>query len=712
MKKNEEKQLDFFWSAKNQQEKLADSKSSNVNVYIGPIAKVAIDAPIDKIYSFSVPEEFINVLKPGMAVEVPIGRGERRYKGFCLEISQTEWKGTLKPIIRIIDERILFNDKIAELANWLSEYYVSPPGMSISCAIPAAVKKAVKATRAKPYIISQPIREPDFALNDDQENALKYINNSIEKKNFEAILLHGVTASGKTEIYIRAVKNLLKDGRGAIYLVPEIALTAQMIYRLAERFENVAVMHSGLTDAQRRATWQAIAAGDIALVLGTRSAIFAPVKNLGLIIVDEEQEPSFKNMQSPRYNARDLAIKRAQIENIPIVLGSATPSLETFYNSKHRSDWHYLWLGKRIANLPMPDVEIVDMYQEHRERKGVHLLSRVLEAKIEETLQTGKQIILLLNRRGHSGYVFCPKCGYVIHCPNCKTRMVYHRTSNRLLCHHCSAKLAVPDKCDRCGGTMNKFGLGTQRLEDELTRKFPNAKLARMDMDSMKKSAEYEKILSDFAKGDMDILLGTQMIAKGLDFPNVSLVGVICADIALSMPDFRAGERTFQLLAQVAGRAGRADYAGSVVVQSYNLSDPAIQSALKHDYHQFAKKEMYLRKKLFLPPFTRLARIVIQHTKSTNAHNLAKELTKELQQKIAENISKNGDNKSNSQSVSIIGPNPATLFRLRNRYRYQILIRCASATAMLNFFKIVRQDKNINLFRKEFIIDIDPVDLM
>ncbi len=698
MKKNEEKQLDFPWSQRNDTQA---ERAKPSTVYVGYIAQIAVDAPLDKIYSYSVPDELAETLKPGMMVEVPIGRSERKYKGFCLKISKSKWKGTLKPIIRIIDERTLFDEKIAELTDWLSKYYVCPPGLAISCAIPASVKKTVKSTRIKPYIISRPYREPTFQLNDDQEKALMYINRLVNNKKFETVLLHGVTASGKTEIYIRAIRNLMKVGRGAIYLVPEIALTAQMIYRLAERFENIAVLHSGLTEAQRRATWQAISEGKISLVIGTRSAVFAPVKNLGLIVIDEEQEPSFKNIQSPRYNTRDLAVKRAQLENIPIILGSATPSLETYYNSQHRSGWHYLWLPKRIADLPLPDVALVDMYQEHKERKGVHLLSRLLEAKINETLHAGKQIILLLNRRGHSGYVFCPRCGYVVHCPNCKTRMVYHKSANRLLCHHCSIKLPVPEKCDRCGGTMNKFGIGTQRLEEELERKFPGVKLVRMDTDSMKRTDNYEKTLSDFANGDMNILLGTQMIAKGLDFPNVSLVGVICADIALSMPDFRAGERTFQLLAQVAGRAGRADHAGSVVVQSYNLSDPAIQSALNHDYHQFAKKEMYLRKKLSLPPFSRLTRIIIQHTRMTAAQNIARQLAQQFQE-YAEKY----------KDISVIGPNPAVITRLRGKYRFQILIRCPSASVMMDFFTKLRNSSEINLFRKEVIIDVDPVDLL
>ncbi|MFA5865229.1 MAG: primosomal protein N' [Phycisphaerae bacterium] len=671
-------------------------------VHSGRIAQVALDAPLDKTYSYLVPSEMADKLQPGMLVEVPVSRSNRQYRAYVLKISEQNWSSSLKPILRILDDRVFFSSKLLELAQWLSDYYVSPIGLSLSSAIPSAIiNSAGKTLRTKPYIKELPREEPTFGLNDDQQKAMSQINRAVDAENFLVMLLHGVTASGKTELYIKAIQRILDQGKGAIYLVPEIALTAQMIQRLAQRFDKVAVLHSGLTVSQRRATWQAVAEGQVHVVIGTRSAVFAPVPKLGLIVVDEEQEPSYKNMQSPRFNTRDLAIKRAQIEGVPIILGSATPSLETYYNSQTNSAWVYLALPKRVADLPMPPVMLVDMQQEMFERKGVHLVSRLLESKIKDILDKGKQIMLLLNRRGFAGYVFCPSCKYVLVCPNCGTRMVYHKATDRAMCHHCSAKVNVPEKCDRCGHKMNKFGLGTQRVEEELHRKFPEMKLARMDQDSMTRSSDYEDTLKAFAEGQTDVLVGTQMIAKGLDFPNVALVGVLSADLALSLPDFRAGERTFQLLAQVGGRAGRADHAGLVVVQSYNLQDPAIQAALNHDYKRFADGELSIRKKLALPPFARLTRIVIQHAKITQVKTIGSEIARHLNE-IAKTV----------KGVFVIGPNPCVMGRLRNRYRYQILIKCATASIMKDFLTRARNDETFKLTRKEVIIDVDPVDLL
>ncbi len=668
----------------------------------GPIARVALDAPLDKVYSYIVPPEMKEIVKPGMLVEVPVGKSNRHYQAYTLTVSEESWPSSLKPILRILDERVLFSDKLLELAQWLAEYYVSPAGLAISSCIPSVIVNSVgKTLRTKPYIKELERNDPTFGLNDDQERAMKQIDHAVDAEKFVVMLLHGVTASGKTELYIKAIQRVLDQGKGAIYLVPEIALTAQMIQRLAQRFSKVAVLHSALTEAQRRATWQAVAQGQVHVVLGTRSAVFAPVPKLGLIVVDEEQEPSYKNMQSPRFNTRDLAIKRAQIEGVPIILGSATPSLESYHNSRTNPAWVYLSLPKRVADLPMPPVLLVDMQQEMFERKGVHLVSRLLEAKIKDTLQAGKQVMLLLNRRGFAGYVFCPSCKYVLLCPNCGTRMVYHKATDRAICHHCSARVDVAEKCDRCGHKMNKFGLGTQRVEEELQKKFPEMTLARMDQDSMSKPADYEEALKDFAEGKTSCLVGTQMIAKGLDFPNVSLVGVLSADMALSLPDFRAGERTFQLLAQVGGRAGRADHAGIVVVQSYNLQDPAIQAALHHDYRKFAEGELSIRRKLALPPFARLTRLVIQHSKVTLVKKIAEELGENLI-RIAESV----------KGVSVIGPNPCVMPRLRNRYRYQILIKCQNPSVMKDFLTRARNDESFKLLRPEVMIDVDPVDLL
>ncbi len=350
----------------------------------------------------------------------------------------------------------------------------------------------------------------------------------------------------------------------------------------------------------------------------------------------------------------------------------------------------------------MPEVTLVNMRQEAHERKGMHLLSRILEDRLEATLSAGKQAILLLNRRGYASYVFCPSCKYVLVCPNCGTNMVYHKQSDRALCHHCSAQTVVPQKCDRCGHKMSRFGLGTQRVEEELSRKFPQANIARMDSDVMTDAGKYEKTLGDFAARSLQILIGTQMIAKGLDFPGVALVGVISADMALSIPDFRASERTFQLLAQVAGRAGRADHAGLVIVQSYAINDPAIQAALKHDYQRFASHELQLRKKLMLPPFSRLLRIVLQHARITFVQREAPKLAEKLR-KLGQQL---------KLDMQLLGPSKCTIGRIRNKYRYHILLKFPKVQDMQQFMDHARTDGTINLSDRHLLIDVDPVDLL
>ncbi|NLX03516.1 MAG: primosomal protein N' [Phycisphaerae bacterium] len=666
------------------------------------VATVAVDVPLDRVYSYSVPDELKDQVRPGMLVQVPLGPRQARYQGFVLTVSQQEFTTTLKPILAVLDERVLFDAKLLELGRWLSDYYVCPPGTAMAAMIPSAVLEGKRSSRVKPYIREALQVEPTFGLNEEQERVLERMLSAVRAEGFSVLLVHGVTASGKTELYVRAIKEALAMGKSAIYLVPEIALTTQMIHRLAERFEKVAILHSGLTDAQRRETWYAVADGRVKVIIGTRSAIFAPAPDLGVIVVDEEHEPSYKNIQSPRFNTRDLAIKRAQLEGLPVILGSATPALESFHNAQHNPHWQYLSLPKRVADLPMPSVSLVDMQQEMFERKGVHLLSRLMESRIDETLKAGKQTILLLNRRGYASFVFCPSCKFVMTCPNCKMNMVYHKSSGKAACHRCSARLVVPEKCDRCGHKMNKFGLGTQRIEEELKTKFPDARIARMDTDVMTKPQDYERTLGDFAAGKTDILLGTQMIAKGLDFPNVALVGVVSADMTLSMPDFRAAERTFQLVAQVAGRAGRADHAGTVVVQSYSLSSPAIQSALRHDYLKFAKQELFIRRKLSLPPLGRITRIVIQDARLTQVQQIAKDLAVALQQLAQRQF----------RGIAVFGPNPCAISRIRSRYRQQLLIKAPTADLMRKFLARARADGLLDISVRQVQVDVDPVDLM
>jgi len=670
-----------------------------------PVAQVALDAPLDRLYSYAVGGEFVGRLKAGMRVAVPVGKANRRCEGFCVAVSPQPWQSTLKAISEIIDARVLVDEPLLQLGLWMSRYYACPPGRALAAMVPSGVKHAPARSRIADDQLSifrkTPV-EPAFELNSDQVQALQQIHRCIARGGFEVILLHGVTASGKTELYIRAIQQTLAAGRQAIYLLPEIALTTQMVQRVSDRFESVAVLHSALTEAQRRRTWEIIAEGKVGVIVGTRSAVFAPVPNLGLIVVDEEQEPSYRNLQSPRFNTRDVAIKRAQLQNVPIILGSATPSLESFHNSEHLPSWRRLVLPKRVAELPMPRVELIDMRHEVHERKGVHLLSRMLEHQLAQTLSAGRQAILLLNRRGYASYVFCPSCRFVLVCPNCGVNMVYHKQSNRAICHHCSARMIVPDKCDRCGARMSRFGLGTQRVEEELRKKFPQAAIARMDTDVMTDVGRYQQTLGDFAAGRLQVLVGTQMIAKGLDFPGVALVGVISGDLALSLPDFRAGERTFQLLAQVAGRAGRADHASLVIVQSYAVNDPSVQASLKHDYGRFAEHELSLRAKLMLPPFARLVRIVLQHARMTFIQAEAPKLAEKL-------LSLSHELKVDMQ---LLGPSPCPIARMRNRYRYHIVLKFPKVTHMLKFMDHARNAGVINLADKHLLVDVDPIDLL
>ncbi|MEO1236811.1 MAG: primosomal protein N', partial [Planctomycetota bacterium] len=471
-----------------------------------------------------------------------------------------------------------------------------------------------------------PTRPPE--LTPAQAEAVSRLAGSLDA-GFGVHLLHGVTGSGKTEVYLRVIDSLLHRDEtsaplpGVIVLVPEIALTPQTVGRFLARFPGggVAVLHSGLTAAQRHAQWRRIRDGEARVVVGARSAVFAPLPKVGLIVVDEEHESSYKQDQLPRYHARDVAIRRAQRAGCPVVLGSATPSLESWHNAAcDRAN--LVTLPDRVPGATLPDVELVDLAEERRERRGVHLLSRRLEALLQQNLDAGGQAILLLNRRGYANYLACPdhRCGWMMRCHHCDVTMVYHRDlgpasgGGVTRCHHCDAEQVLATACPECGRKVSVFGLGTQKVQAELERKFPGARLARMDADSMRTARDYQQTLDAFAAGQTDILLGTQMIAKGLDVPNVRLVGVVSGDTSLNFPDFRASERTFQLIAQVAGRAGRGEHRGRVVVQTFNPDDPAIRRAADHDYVGFAEEEIATRQAAGLPPVGRMARIVLRDT--------------------------------------------------------------------------------------------------
>jgi primosomal protein N' (replication factor Y) len=556
-------------------------------------------------------------------------------------------------------------------------------------------------------------------------NATGEIQSTISEPaaNHKMFLLHGVTGSGKTEIYLQAIAHALEQGKGAIVLVPEISLTPQTVERFKARFSSgklqtlVAVLHSHLSAGERHDEWHKIRQGRARIVIGARSAIFAPVEPLGLVIVDEEHEHTYKQEEAPRYHARDVAVMRGQMENAVVVLGSATPSLESYANCQ-RGKFGLLELRERVDNQKMPYVRVVDMRQAARGEKGPPIFSPQLKEAIHQRLEKGEQTILFLNRRGYSSSLQCPKCGYVANCPNCSITLTYHRADQKLCCHICGYVEKVPTVCpeEKCRNPQIRFaGLGTQKVEDVLTRLFPKARVSRMDADTMKRKDDYRRTLGDFRTGKIDILLGTQMIAKGLHFPNVTLVGIIFADMALHQPDFRAGERTFQLLTQVAGRAGRGDVEGEVFVQAFTPFHPSIQYARRHDFQGFFEQEMEFRQQLQYPPYSRVALLTLKGRSEEKVKFFADHLRRELEKVLqpaatAEKSAALPAEKNDFKDLIIAGPAPAPLLKAETYYRYQIMLRTRAMSKLsLQLAKIITPltlAEDITLS-----VDIDPVNL-
>jgi len=518
-------------------------------------------------------------------------------------------------------------------------------------------------------------------------------------------LLHGVTGSGKTEVYLQAIDHALSQGKGAIVLVPEISLTPQTVERFKARFCHgpnqtlVAVLHSHLSTGERHDEWHKIRQGRARIVIGARSAIFAPVEPLGLVIVDEEHEHTYKQEEAPRYHARDVAVLRGQREGAVVVLGSATPSLESFHNCQ-RGKYSLLELPERADDAKMPLVRVVDMRQTARKEKGIPIFSPQLKEAIHQRLERGEQTILFLNRRGYSSALECPKCGFVAECPNCSISLTYHRRDQKLACHICGHHDKVPGACPKCKNPAIRYaGLGTEKVEDILGKLFPTARLRRMDSDVMKRKEDYRRVLGEFRAGKVDILVGTQMIAKGLHFPNVTLVGIIFADMALHQPDFRAGERTFQLLTQVAGRAGRGDVEGEVFVQSFTPFHPAIQYARRHDFGGFYEQEIEFRKELNYPPFARIALLTLKGRNEQKVQFAADHLKRELD-KLTAGI----------RDINLLGPAPAPLLRAETFYRYQLMLRVRQMPELSR--RLAKLLTGLVLPEEVTVaVDIDPVNL-
>ena len=534
-----------------------------------------------------------------------------------------------------------------------------------------------------------------MVLTAEQAATLARIEPVLESGGFAPFLIHGVTGSGKTEVYLSAIERVVARGKEAIVLVPEISLTPQTIRRFRRRFARVAVLHSHLSDAERHRHWQSIASGEIQVVVGVRSAVFAPARKLGLIVIDEEHESTFKQETAPRYHARDVAVKRAQMEGIPILLGSATPSLESWRNAE-RGRYTRLSMPMRVGGRPMPEVQIIDL---RHEKATVGGLSESLRQAMIQALQEQGQVILLLNRRGFHTFVICPKCGQVVKCHACDVAATYHKSRHILVCHTCDAERACPPACPSCRATALHYGgIGTERLEREIQAAFPEYPSRRMDSDTMRTPGSHEAVLAAFKAGEVRILLGTQMIAKGLDFPNVTLVGVVNADTALHLPDFRAAERTFQLVAQVAGRTGRGDRPGRVLVQTYSPEHPAIRAAIRHDYLAFVANELPEREKYGVPPFGRLVRLIARGPEESVVHAYLKDLAAALRREA-------------DPSVRVLGPAPAPILKIRNLYRFHIQLRCPTPRPLQALARTVPASIPAP-HGVELAVDVDPIHML
>ena len=701
------------------------------------IVKVAIDLALDRLFDYEVPEALKEKLAIGQLLSVPFGHREAR--GFAMEVAESS-SVVLKPVTAIIDETPFFSPALIALVKKIAAYTAAPLESVLRAALPAAVLKkgarektllfvepvmdrcgvppaltvrqqwlidnirrlgggwmaqlcaelkttpaliraladkglvtvATRAMRRSPLVGRRILPTKPLSLNKEQAAALAAIG-----AGRKALLIHGVTGSGKTEVYLQAIAAELENGKGAIVMVPEIALTPQTVQRFASRFgDRVAVLHSALSDGERYDEWHRIRRGEARVVVGPRSAVFAPVAKLGLIVVDEEHEPSYKQEDNPRYNARDAAVLRGSIEGAAVVLGSATPSLETWMNVK-RGKYAYVAMKSRAGSGSLPAVRLVNMQEE----PSRSIFSAALLDAISLRLDRGEQTMLFLNRRGWSRSVMCEACGHVVTCPSCDLAYTYHRADDCLRCHVCGRWIPTPHVCPACGSPALTFrGIGTQRVEEALVKCFPRAKVLRMDADSTSRRHSHDDILSAFRRGDAQILVGTQMIAKGLDFPNVTLVGVLNADSSLNMPDFRAAERTYQLIAQVAGRAGRAELPGEVVVQSFEPSAPAIVAAARGDYAGFAARELKDREEGFFPPFCHLAVIALKSQDIKLVANWSDMYAKSFMA-FAE--------KNPAFGLIVSEAVPSAIEKADGWFRWQIVLRSPSASSIVAAWRTI-----------------------
>ncbi len=750
-----------------------ESKISPIPVYV----EAALPVPLRRVFTYHIPEEMRGAIKLGARMLLPFGRRNltgyavglhaELPPGVEIDVSK------IKDIIEVTDDEPLITPEILRLTQWTADYYASFWGEMLKAALPAGINsEKVRPKRRKAVRLLHPIHKPDakplteqqqkiielltanggdmlftdvleradtgasplntlakhgvvevyvqdvmrdplagalfperddFTLTDQQQAALDQITSALtDDGTFKSFLLHGVTGSGKTEVYIRAMRFALDAGRSAMMLVPEIALTPVFSRRLRTVFgSEVAILHSNLSAGERYDEWRRIRRGDARIAIGTRSAVFAPLENIGLVIVDEEHDPSYRQHESPFYNARDVAVMRAHFAGAVVVLGSATPAMESFYNAQN-GKYTYLHLPERIGGRGLAEASLIDMRVVFKRAGRDVALSFELQNAIKETHEKGEQVIILLNRRGFSQFVLCRSCGETLKCKNCDITLTFHRGDNKLLCHYCNYREKSPKVCPHCQSEYLYFvGEGTENIADQLEKKFPEMRIARVDRDTMAHKGELENVLLKFAGGGLDMLVGTQMIAKGHDFPNVTLVGVISVDIGLGLPDLRSAERTFQLITQVAGRSGRGIRAGKVLIQTYYPEHYALRHAKSQDYEGFYKEEIKFRQRLAYPPFFVLALILIKHRDHAYASKMASILRRSLD---AANTAKN---------ARVLGPAPASLSRLKNEFRLQIILKGVNRRTLRETLDIAIADaEQQGCDLRTINVEIDPVNLM
>lgn len=792
-------------------------------------ASVIVDVPakqIDRTFDYGVPEQWKDIVQPGVRVIVPFG--PRNVQGFVVGLKDNTELEKVKPIQSVLDLQPVLTSELLQLAQWLKDHTLCYTISALQAMLPAALKakyekwlitkntetlptelhsifgengrvlydnvkdqpyfpiiqklvkqdkielyyqvkdkakkktikmidvqfsqeqltsymkqltKGAKAqTRVLTYIMENEIakiskqellgmtqtsssviktltnegiiteieeeiyRDPykdrnfhkshPLPLSGQQLNAITPILRCIEKGRHESFVMFGVTGSGKTEVYMQAVDAVLQKGQEAIILVPEISLTPQMVNRFKSRFgDEVAVLHSGLGIGEKYDEWRKIHRKEVRVVVGARSAIFAPFENVGIIIIDEEHESSYKQEETPRYHAKDVAIQRGKYHNCPVVLGSATPTLETFARAK-KGLYTLLTMDKRMNEQAMPAVEIVDMREELREGNR-SMFSRVLVEKLQDRIDRGEQSVLFLNKRGYSSFMMCRDCGFVIECPHCDITLTYHRFSNSMKCHYCGFEEPVVSTCPSCQSEHFRFfGTGTQKVEEELVKLMPEAKIIRMDIDTTSKKGSHEKLLEKFGQKKANVLLGTQMIAKGLDFPDVTLVGVLTADTMLNVPDFRSAEKTFQLLTQVSGRAGRHVLPGEVIIQTYTPEHYSVQLASTHDYHSFYNKEMMVRKLHQYPPFYYTVLLTVSHEELPKVVQVTEKISFFLKQQL-------------SNEAIILGPVASPIARIKDRYRYQCIIKYKREPKLNDLLKTILDKYQQQMVREKLLISVD-----